>query len=107
MPCNACDKRYIGQTGKDLSVRLKQHKYSIRTAQESNALFMHLSVFNHTIDWEGARELVLCTDIVKRNLIESCFIKFYNDTVLNISPGLFKLDSFIINEIIRYFKRER
>ena len=106
VPCNVCNKQYIGQTGKDLSVRLKQHKYSVRTAQESNALFIHLSVFNHTIDWDGARELVRCSDIVKRNLIESCFIKFYNDTVLNISPGLFKLDSFIINEIVRYFKRE-
>ena len=104
VPCNMCDGKYYGQTSKELSIRLKQHKYSIRTGQNSNALFVHLSQAGHTIDWDGAREMVFCADFVKRNLIESCFIKYYNDTALNISPGLFKLDNFIISEIMKFFR---
>ena len=103
IPCKECNKRYYGQTGKQLAVRLKQHKYSIRTAQTSSALFVHLSNFNHRIDWDQSKELVYCEDIVKRNIIESCLIKFNNANVLNLSPGLFKLDAFIINEVVKMF----
>ena len=34
--------------------RLKQHKYSVRTGQESNALFVHLRDTKHCIDWDNA-----------------------------------------------------
>ena len=88
-----------------MTLRIKQHKYSVRTGQNSNALFVHLSSFGHPIGWEDAKELVYCNDFVKRNIIESCIIKHNSsDGILNISPGLFKLDAFIIKEVINKFK---
>ena len=47
IPCKICDKIYIGQTGKHLSERLKQHKYNVRTAVESSAVFKHQETYNH------------------------------------------------------------
>ncbi|TOF85493.1 hypothetical protein CGJ15_25905, partial [Vibrio parahaemolyticus] len=58
IPCKICDKVYYGQTGKNLELRLKQHKYSIRTGQDSNALFIHVRDFNHPIDFQKAEKVV-------------------------------------------------
>ena len=69
VPCMNCDKKYIGQTGKELSIRLQQHKYSVRTAQNSSAIFVHLNHFNHQIDWHNSDKILNCSDFVKRYII--------------------------------------
>ncbi len=50
LPCKNCNRFYIGQTGKTLEQRNKEHKYSVRTGQQSNALFIHVRDTNHSID---------------------------------------------------------
>ena len=104
IPCRDCDKCYLGQSGKDISVRLKQHQYAVRTGNTSNALFVHIWDNDHNINWEGAREIGHCKDIVKRNIIESSLIKANSGRIFNLSPGLYKLDSFIVRKIIEQFK---
>ena len=99
IPCKQCDMVYIGQTGKDLSVRIKQHKYSVRTGQESNALFVHMRDKNHPIDWEKASKIANSKLTVDRNIIESSLIKQNSNKVLNLSPGLYKLDPIITKKI--------
>ena len=104
VPCRDCNKRYYGQTSKELSLRIQQHKYSVRTGQSSNALFVHLRDSNHPIDWNAAKPLIFCKDLVKRNILESCIIKYSFDDNLNLSPGLFKLDAFIIKKVSDRYK---
>ena len=101
IPCKDCDKYYIGQTGKDLAKRIKQHKYSVRTGQVSNALFIHLRDNNHCIDWSNASSIVSCHDILNRNIIESSLIKQSESQLINMSSGMYKLDSFICNKVHR------
>lgn len=31
IPCKPCNKSYVGQTGKKLNIRIKQHNCSVRT----------------------------------------------------------------------------
>ena len=50
IPCKVCDEIYVGQTGKSYAEREKQHKYNIRTGNESNVLFKHQQLFNHNIN---------------------------------------------------------
>ena len=45
IPCANCPLVYVGQTGKSLEARVKQHKYSIRSGQENSALFQHIRGF--------------------------------------------------------------
>ena len=104
IPCKDCDKIYLGQTGKELSVRLNQHKYSVRTAQPSSAIFFHMSTLNHPIDWSNTSKVLSCNDIVCRNIIESALIKTHSDKLLNLSPGMYKLDNYIIDKIVKTFK---
>ena len=101
VPCRDCSMKYIGQTGKALNVRLKQHQYSVRTFQSSNAIFLHKMNFDHHIDWQNCKSIIACKDYTKRNILESALIKFYHGDIMNISVGLFKLDGFIIEEIIK------
>ena len=107
VPCKACAKSYIGQTGKELNERLKQHKYSIKNGHENNALFLHLRDHNHQIDWNKAAPLVICKNSLDRNIIESSFIKHNKENIVNKSLGLYRLDSFIITEICKKYKFSR
>ena len=104
IPCKTCNKSYIGQTGKDLETRIKQHKYSVRYGQETNALFLHLRDFDHPIDWSNAAPLVFCKNSLDRNIIESSFIKQSKENIVNKSLGLYKLDPLIIKEICKKYK---
>ncbi len=56
VPSKNCNRCYIGQTGKTLQQRKKQHKYSVRTGQQSNWLFMRVKATNHSIDWKIVRK---------------------------------------------------
>ncbi len=58
VPCKNCNRFYIGQTFKTLEQRKKQHKYSVRGGQESNALFVQVRDTNHCIDWENCKKVM-------------------------------------------------
>ena len=87
-----------------LDVRIKRHKYSIRTNQESNALFIHVRDFGHPIDWDNATTLIYNNRLIERNVIESSLIKKSWDCNLNLSFGMFKLDPILNKEITERFK---
>lgn len=90
---------YARQTGKGLSTRLKQDKYSVRTAQESNALFVYMRDFNRCLDWANVSSVFFfffsCNIIVNKKLVESSLIKHPKLGNMNISGGMYKLDEFI------------
>ena len=50
--CKDCDMVYIGETGKKLMERIKQHKDDVRLRRESNAVYKHVRETGHEIDWE-------------------------------------------------------
>ena len=100
IPCKHCNKCYIGQTGKELKIRIDQHKYSVRSGQMSNALFVHMRDTNHSIDWKGSTVVVKSKSCLDRNIIESSLIKHSFDDNLNLSHGLYRLDNFIVKSIV-------
>ena len=54
---------------------------------------------NHPIDWSNASAMIQCNSFINRNIIESSLIK--NSDNINLSSGMFKLDSFIADRISR------
>ena len=104
VPCKMCNKAYIGQTGKTLDTRLKQHRYSVRSAQETNALFIHLRDAGHPIDWTNATNVLQNSSVIERNIIESSLIKKSWQSNLNLNDGLYRLDPIIIKEITDKYK---
>ena len=99
IPCNACNKIYIGQTGKSLQTRLKQHKYSVRCAQESSAVFLHVRDHAHPIAYDNSTIYKRSGDYQQRNLIESSLIQYCRQSTFNTSVGLYALDAYIVKRI--------
>ena len=95
--------KYIGQTSKTLEKRVSQHKYSIRTGQESNALFVHIKNTDHCIDLENARKIIKCPNTIERNIIESAIIQYNQGTLLNNHIGLYNLDQIAIENIYKNY----
>lgn len=75
IPCKDCDDRYIGQTGKKLSVRLGQHKDACRLGHKNNSVYKHVRDKNHAIDWGSSKMVYNSNDYYRRLVVESSLIK--------------------------------
>ena len=54
IPCSDCSKLCIGQTGRTLAQRVKEHQRAVRTFDVNNsALAEHVISTNHRIDWDN------------------------------------------------------
>ena len=96
IPCSNCNAFYIGQTGKDIETRLEQHRYSVRSGQISNALFIHVQEFSHRINWASSSTITRCNRFNERNVIETALIHLTKENNLNISYGRFAMDPIIL-----------
>ena len=54
IPCT-CGREYLGETGRNLRVRIGEHKYAIQRGNMSNAIAVHVHETEHPIDWDSAR----------------------------------------------------
>ena len=84
IPCNTCDKVYIGETHRGLQTRLQEHKNDIRFGRCNTGLSEHIINKNHIVDWEHASVLRSGLDKKKRKAIESAYIATENTINHNI-----------------------
>ena len=54
IPCKNCKLKYVDETSRNLHIRLKENKRDIRIGNSNNALFLHISQFNHNFDFTSA-----------------------------------------------------
>ena len=55
IPCSGpCNKSYIGETGRGLNTRLKEHKRDVRNHNRSNAIVLHIEKCQNLPDWNSA-----------------------------------------------------
>nr|XP_053640607.1 integrin alpha-PS2-like [Cherax quadricarinatus] len=97
--CNGCSLSYLGQTGKSLEVRMSQHRYSIRIAKESNAIFNHIKACNNPANCQEPRVIFRCSSWLETNIVESAVIKHEISFVVEnrgetAYNTLFMIDSF-------------
>ncbi len=90
---------YIGQTGNTLEQRNKQHKCSVRTGQQYDALFIHVIDTNHSNDLDNCKKVNTSKSSEERNIMQSSLIKHTHEDNINLSEGLFKLDNYITSKI--------
>ena len=89
IPCNTCKKIYVGETGRDLKTRVKEHQKDIKTANENNAMFIHMRDFNQPIDFGSAKIVYPADSLRRRHIIESALIEKHrsNDNCVNLNKG--------------------
>ena len=72
--CNECNESYIGETGRQVNVRIKEHK-NYKLNQNSATINNHQRCFKHQADFVNVKILKEEKDIIKRKLWETYYIK--------------------------------
>ena len=88
IPCGTCSKVYIGETGRGLDQRLKEHKRDVRNGMDHSSFVVHAHQTNHLPDWNRASILVKCKSKRLRKMTEAAYITT-NDTI-NTRTGFIK-----------------
>ena len=54
--CSDCPATYVGQTGRTLEHRIKEHKYALTSGNiDKSAVAEHMAMTGHTIKWYGRK----------------------------------------------------
>ena len=76
VPCGDCPATYVGQTGRTLMHRLKEHKRALTTANSmTSALAEHAMDTGHDIDWSDAQIIDASSLLQQRCTLESWHIR--------------------------------
>ena len=108
IPCHNCHQVYIGETGRTLGVRIKEHRTEsdsksdpIKTRTRSTTdteselksdVAEHARDHNHVIDWDSVKILERETERSTRLVREACQVRMLNDGVsMNKDDGGYDL----------------
>ena len=97
IPCAGCPATYVGQTGRCLSKRMKEHRKAVKSGDCANsALAEHAWSHHHPVDWNNVRVLEQQPHLYHRLTLESIHIRSHPNT-LNRNDGTLPLvyNSFI------------
>ena len=75
--CKDCEKVYIGETGRQLNIRLNEHKKGARNIDDNkiSGLSYHIKNTGHNIDWKSTKILFKEKNYIKRKFKEGLAIK--------------------------------
>ena len=71
--CCDCQATYNGETGRNLNVRLTEHKRATRNDDINNHIAEHHLQTNHKIDWDSAKCITYSTNYYQQLNLESWF----------------------------------
>jgi hypothetical protein len=79
--CSSCNRFYIGQTGRDLSTRYKEHLRYICTNNPKSAFALHILDNNHQYNCmeESLQLVVPCRKGNRLNLLENLYIQLFHN----------------------------
>ena len=101
VPCSECDKVYIGETGRQLKIRLKEHKANAKSNNIKNmsGLSQHIKNEKHEINWDDAEILDRDNNYQRRKFKEAVAINKNKENILNKKEEI-KTISYIWDDII-------
>ena len=85
--CSHYHASYIGETGRNLTTRLTEHKRATRKDDINNQIVEHHRLTNHSIDWDPAQCPTYSTNYFQRLTLESWFTNL-EQTPLNRRQSL-------------------
>ena len=82
--CLDCEQCYIGETGRTIKIRLKEHKQDVVRGKENiSGLSKHIRDTNHNIDWDNIYILNKKNDFQKRKFKEAVAIRKMTKKTMN------------------------
>lgn len=68
IPCLDCNSKYIGETGRILEKRIKEHQYTVKRKDEKNGISVHAWNNSHRVNWSKARVVQIVKDYYPRRV---------------------------------------
>ena len=87
VPCAECNHVYIGETGRCLQKRIKEHKYAVKTHDTKNGLAVLAWKNDHRVNWDAAEVRAFEEHYTKRKVLEALMIRKQKHTS-NLDCGL-------------------
>ena len=73
IPCQGCDQKYVGESGKQLKTRIHEHKLALRRADLKSHVWTHCSQTGHEINFNETSILARSDKKAERLVLESIF----------------------------------
>ena len=89
IPCGGCDLSYYGESGRDVSTRINEHKRDIRAHRLSNSLVVHAEEHDHLPNWSEVKLLHKGMSKRDRRITEAAYIISNRST--NHRDGFYRL----------------
>ena len=100
-----CGHSYIGETGRTLNTRIKEHQYAVRRYDPNNGISVHANATMHNMKWEDARIIGVEENTLKKKYKESLFIaEEARSQLLNLDCGLQSLMDKLYQPLGNFFK---
>ena len=71
LDCESCVSIYVGETGRQVKDRMKEHQNDILKKKPASKVYQHTAETGHGFDFEGVRVLDICPDLRVRRQLES------------------------------------
>jgi hypothetical protein len=80
LKCSTCNHFYIGQTGREIGTRFKEHHHYVRTNNPKSAFAMHILNNNHQYNSieESLQLIVPCNKGNRMNYLETLYIQQFH-----------------------------
>ena len=97
IPCKDCNRRYVGETGRNLEVRLEEHKRACRLGLTNSMVAKHTLEIDHRINWKESSIIYRSGSIGKRRVVEGAVINLIDTFDNNKS---FTQEDIFINRLV-------
>ena len=72
--CNDCNLSYVGESGRQLSKRVGEHKRAVRLNENNSAIARHCWDFDHRMNFEGSKLVYTNSNVKQRRVVEGVLI---------------------------------
>jgi len=95
IPCQGCDRSYIGEMKQKFSTRLREHQKAVVNKHSHKSTLAELCLHSgHTISWESSKILRTSTNWHNRHILEAWEIKTCKNPP-NCGDGMHVLHEFL------------
>ena len=79
--CNDCDAVYVGETGRQVKDRMREHQNDIVKAKSVSKVFNHVDQTGHSFDFDNVKVLDLASHVKTRLHLESIHTKLQPNSI--------------------------
>ena len=86
--CNDCNKSYIGEIGRDLKIRIKEHKKDISEMKQTSGIAQHERENDHRFNFNEANIIFESSNQNIRRIVESAVISLKSRKDLSVNQNM-------------------